>query len=185
MRGGEDRRQHRDMDQRSPTILQLHQFGTNQQKVLFENTIRGQTSGPKLKAKASSTKGGQEGETTIQKSAYEEELLAQSKQNKQELRQFMRDLNYHDQESYPFSRADLEITNLMVDQDAKLKMKMRLADKPEEFSEAEKQLPSQKRPQPKVESPFHKERKKWHLGHPDPLGLHHKPIYSIGEIQIN
>ena len=73
----------------------------------------------------------------------------------------------------------------MVDQDAKLKMNMRLSDKPEPFSEAEKKLPSQKRPQPKIESPFHKERKKWHLGHPDAVGIHHKPIYSIGEIQIS
>lgn len=28
-KGGRERRQRRDMEQRSPTILQLHQFGTN------------------------------------------------------------------------------------------------------------------------------------------------------------
>jgi len=152
---------------------------------LFENTIRGKVASSRIRDKANAGTGGQEGEGTIQKSVYEEELMAQKKQHKVELRKFIRDVNYHDQESYPFTREDLQVTNLLVDQDTKLKLKLKLADKPRELNETERNLPSSKRPQPKVESPFHKERKKWHLGNPDPLGLHHKPIYSIGEIQIN
>ena len=34
-------------------------------------------------------------------------------------------------------------------------------------------------------TPFHQIRKTWHLGSPDPSGIHHKPIDSVGMIQLN